>query len=492
MSSNAILSQAQSKAQNVLQQFARQPNFVEQLRVAFGDNFDVKIANQLQDGDFSLIPELRILSNGELGTANGAFAADINQILVSADFLSQHSNDINATTELLLEEIGHKLDTLLNGSADTPGDEGAIFRLLATGQALSPDILAGLSATDDRGTITLDDRSIQIEKQDFVGTPGNDTLIGTSGIDAFYPGTGADLIEGGAGRDYLSIQNPTDTTDTIISYLNPLRGSISGGSNNGTTFTNIELLNLATGSGKDAINISAAQSEDVIRSSFVFAGAGNDTIVGSANSPEQFLNGEDGNDNITGGSGRDFLSGGKGDDIIAGLAGGDQLQGDDGNDTLDGGDGDDLIYGGLGNDSMIGGQGDDTYEVDSLSDIAIENPNQGIDVVNSSVSGYTLGDNVERLRLNFNANTGTGNSLANALYGNQLNNTLTGLDGDDYLYGDLGTDSMIGGKGDDIYDVNTLTDLVVENPNEGIDLVYASVVIPWAIMSNACIFTVLR
>jgi Ca2+-binding RTX toxin-like protein len=496
MSSNSILSQAQSKAQNALQQFAQQPNFVEQLRVAFGNNFDVKIAtgiaNQLQAGDFSLIPELRILSNGELGSANGAFAADINQILVSADFLSQHSGDINAITELVLEEIGHKFDRLLNASADTPGDEGAIFRLLATGQALSPDILAGLRAADDRGTITLDTRSIPIEKQDFYGTPGNDTLIGTGGDnDIFYPGTGADLIDGGAGIfDYLSIRNPTDTADTIISDFNPLGGSILGGSNNGTTFTNIEWMDLTTGSGNDIINLSAAQSEDALRRIYVFAGAGNDTIVGSANSsrtiggransPWQSLWGEDGNDNIIGGSGEDYLYGGTGDDIIAGLAGDDTLDGGEGNDTLDGGDGNDSIYGGSGNDSMIGGKGDDTYDVDSLSDITIEKPSEGIDFVNflnSSASSYTLGDNVEHLRLynSREANTGTGNSLDNALYGNQLNDTLMGLGGDDYLYGGLGTDSMIGGLGDDIYDINTLADIIVEQPNEGIDLVYTSV-----------------
>jgi Ca2+-binding RTX toxin-like protein len=466
MSSNSILSQAQSNAQNALQQFAQQANFVEQLRVAFGNNFDVKIATgiatQLQAGDFSLIPEIRILSNGELGTANGAFAADINQILVSADFLSQHSSDINATTELLLEEIGHKFDTLLNGSIDTPGDEGAIFRLLATGQTLSPNLLAGLRATDDRGTITLDDRSIQIEKQDFVGTPGNDTLIGTSGDDSFRPDTGADSIDGGAGNDALFIDNPLDTQATIVSYLNPFSGSIIGGSNSGTQFQNIEEVYLTTGSGKDTINILATTGNSTIN-----AGAGDDTIIGSLTSYFQNLNGDDGNDNITGGNNFNNLSGGDGDDYLLGLGG---------DDVLLGGAGDDYLNGGPDNDFMSGGSGNDIFDVNTLGDQVSEQPNEGIDLVYASVAGYTLGENVERLQLfGPTANTGTGNSLDNALYGNQLNDTLLGLGGDDYIYGGFGADSMIGGLGNDIYDVNTLADIVVENPNEGIDLVYASV-----------------
>jgi Ca2+-binding RTX toxin-like protein len=469
MSSNAILSQAQSQAQNTLQQFARQPNFVEQLQVAFGNNFDVKIAtgiaNQLQAGDFSLIPELRILSNGELGTANGAFAADINQILVSADFLSQHSNDINATTELLLEEIGHKLDTLLNGNTDTPGDEGAIFRLLATGQTLSPDILAGLRATDDQGTITLDDRSIQIEKQDFFGTPGNDTLIGTSGEDSFRPDSGADRIDGGEEVDFLFISNPTDTQDTIISYLTPSTGSITGGSNSGTLFQNIELVDITTGSGNDTINILATTGGNVNTNiNVVDAGAGDDTIVGGLSS---WFFGNDGNDNITGSNNNSNLGGGNGDDYLLGLGGDDVLFGGDGDDYLNGGPDLDVMYGGLGND---------LFDVNTLDDVVSEQPDAGIDLVYASMSDYTLGDNVERLQLfGSTANTGTGNSLDNALYGNQLNDTLAGLGGDDYIYGGLGADSMIGGLGNDIYDINTLADIVVENPNQGIDLVYASV-----------------
>lgn len=150
------------------------------------------------------------------------------------------------------------------------------------------------------------------------------------------------------------------------------------------------------------------------------------------------------------------------------------LYGNNLNDTLDGKDGNDYIYGGVGNDTMIGGLGNDIYDVDNLNDYIVENADEGVDEVYASFSGYTLGANLERLRLYGNATSGTGNELDNALYGNLLNDTLDGKDGNDYIYGGAGNDTMIGGLGDDIYDVDNLNDVIVENAGEGIDEVYAS------------------
>ncbi len=58
---------------------------------------------------------------------NGGYAADLDEILVSADFLARHQDDPLAVGGLLLEEIRHKIDQVLNGNVDSPGDEGAIF-----------------------------------------------------------------------------------------------------------------------------------------------------------------------------------------------------------------------------------------------------------------------------------------------------------------------------------------------------------------------------
>jgi Ca2+-binding RTX toxin-like protein len=78
----------------------------------------------------------------------------------------------------------------------------------------------------------------------------------------------------------------------------------------------------------------------------------------------------------------------------------------------------------------------------------------------------------------------TGNNLNNVLTGNLGNNVLTGGegidvlvggDGNDQLLGGLGRDQLVGGKGDDIYEVDSRSDRVIEGLNEGSDTVNASI-----------------
>ncbi len=178
-----LLRQGLIQATVQLSHFARQDNWLSHLQIAFGDKFDpqlaANIASQFQAGDFSLLPKIQVLTDGELGSANGAYACELDRILVSLAFLEQMAGDINAVAELLLEEIGHKLDCVLNGNVDSPGDEGAIFLLLATGYPLSEDTLAALRATDDREVVKIDGKLVSIEKQDFRIQNSADTEIRT-------------------------------------------------------------------------------------------------------------------------------------------------------------------------------------------------------------------------------------------------------------------------------------------------------------------------
>lgn len=118
-----------------------------------------------------------------------------------------------------------------------------------------------------------------------------------------------------------------------------------------------------------------------------------------------------------------------------------------GNDTLSGGSGADILIGGLGNDSYI---------VDNEEDKIIENPNKGTDTVKSYIT-YILGANIENLTLiGRSAINGTGNDLNNVLTGNSAPNILKG------------------GKGNDIYVIEA-GDIVIEDPDEGIDTVQTSI-----------------
>jgi VCBS repeat-containing protein len=91
------------------------------------------------------------------------------------------------------------------------------------------------------------------------------------------------------------------------------------------------------------------------------------------------LTGTSRNDVINGNGGNDRLNGGSGDDTLNGGAGKDELNGGSGNDVLDGGSGSDELKGGSGNDRFIytlgennvkgtydeydGGSGSDTLEL---------------------------------------------------------------------------------------------------------------------------------
>ncbi|MEW5967529.1 MAG: calcium-binding protein [Pseudomonadota bacterium] len=69
-------------------------------------------------------------------------------------------------------------------------------------------------------------------------------------------------------------------------------------------------------------------------------------------------------------------------------------------------------------------------------------------------------------------NGGAGNDTLNGLAGND---TLNGNAGNDRLDGGTGNDTLRGGTGDDIYIVDSATDVIIENLNEGHDSVQASV-----------------
>ncbi|MBX9845800.1 MAG: hypothetical protein K2Z80_28750 [Xanthobacteraceae bacterium] len=256
------------------------------------------------------------------------------------------------------------------------------------------------------------------------------------------------------------------------------------------------------------------------------AGAGNDSITtGSYN---DVLRGGDGNDTLNAGGGDDVLAGGAGNDVLNGGSGmdtasyqgatagvtvdlaisaaqntqgagtdtlsnienltgslfDDQLNGSSGANVLTGLGGNDVLDGRAGADTMIGGLGDDTYVVDTASDTTVENQNEGIDAVLSSLT-WTLANNVENLILSgTSAINGTGNSLDNSIVGNSANNVLYGLGGDDTLDGGAGADSLFGGAGTDTYVVDNAADLVSENSDEGIDTVRSSMAGTYTLGNN--------
>jgi Ca2+-binding RTX toxin-like protein len=293
------------------------------------------------------------------------------------------------------------------------------------------------------------------------GSDGNDTLDGNQGDDTLNGGNGDDLLNGQEGKDSLNGNGGNDT--------------LNGGDNNDI---------LSGGEGNDSLNGSAGDDSlngdignDILNggdgNDTLNGGEGDDTLNGGNDSDRLFggigqdsLNGGLGNDSIDGGEGQDTLTGSNGNDTINGGLGDDNLDGGSDNDLLNGGEDNDTLNGAGGIDTLIGGLGDDTYQIDTTSDTITENANEGTDTVQSSVT-YTLGNNLENLTLTgTTAINGTGNTLNNIITGNSSNNTLNG---------GTGIDTLIGGLGNDTYQIDTTTDTITENANQGTDTVQSSV-----------------
>ena len=310
------------------------------------------------------------------------------------------------------------------------------------------------------------------------GNSGDNVLTGGAGNDTLDGGFGNDRLIGGVGNDAyvvdsindVVVENAGEGTDTVQASINYILGAnvenlILTGSDNlngtGNSINNIITGNdgdnvLDGGAGADTLTGGLGNDTYLIDSSDVVTenvDEGTDTVQASigytlgANLENLTLTGS-GNLNGTGNSLDNIINGNSGDNVLTGGAG---------NDTLDGG---------FGNDMLIGGVGNDIYVVDSISDVVVENAGEGTDTVQASI-GYTLGANLENLTL-------TGNSNLNGT-GNSLNNIINGNSGDNVLDGGAGADTLTGGLGNDTYAVDSTSDVVVENDNEGTDTVKTSI-----------------
>jgi Ca2+-binding RTX toxin-like protein len=329
-----------------------------------------------------------------------------------------------------------------------------------------------------------------------IGNTENNTIIGNSGNNRLEGRVGDDVLDGGAGTDVLvgGLGNDTyfvDSSSDVVSE-NPGEGA----------------LDVVFATASFTLQPGVEVEQLILQGTGNFSGIGNEftnTIIGNT-----------GNNFLNGGTGDDFLQGGTGNDTYVVDSAGDTVDeagpstdidwvlssitytlgnnldnliltedgpdlningfGNSLNNTIIGNSGDNTLDGGAGGiDQLEGGDGDDTYFIRNSSSVVIENTNEGIDTVQTSVS-ITLADNVENLILlaGFGAITGTGNALNNTILGNEGNNTLGGAAGDDYLDGGTGADAMNGGSGNDTYLVDNVGDTVTDS-GPGVDRVFSDV-----------------
>jgi len=162
--SSNVVNIALTGAKSELQKFFASPTALEKLDRVF-DITDPSAAHILIEnsaaGIFEQIPHLQIVNDAAMNGAQGAFSQATNTIYLSDSLVRGDSLKVQ---EVLLEELGHKFDTLLNPGGDTSGDEGELFKQVVLGLPLSDAELLRIQTEDDAGTIIVDNQLIPVEQ----------------------------------------------------------------------------------------------------------------------------------------------------------------------------------------------------------------------------------------------------------------------------------------------------------------------------------------
>ncbi len=130
-----------------------------------------ELVNSWASGDFSQLPRIEILSRDAMNGADGAFSETTSTIYLSSDYLSSDhlfkrlpKRDGLSPTGVLIEEIGHFVDTIINPGSDTPGDEGALFSATLLGVPLTNAEKKSIKLEDDHGFVNIDNQAIAVEQ----------------------------------------------------------------------------------------------------------------------------------------------------------------------------------------------------------------------------------------------------------------------------------------------------------------------------------------
>jgi Ca2+-binding RTX toxin-like protein len=284
---------------------------------------------------------------------------------------------------------------------------------------------AALKGTANNGTDTL------------TSNTGVDTLVGGTGNDTFVVSNASDVVTDTSTTASNIIQAsvtytlPTDVNSLLLTGTAALKGTANSGSDTLTSNTGVDTLVGSTGNDTFVLN----NASDVVQDT-------SSTASNTVQAPFNYTLPTDINNLVLTGTA-----------ALKGTA-------NSGNDTLTSNSGVDTLIGGSLSSS------NDLFVVSNASDVITVGATHGTDSVQSSLS-YTAPTNVADLILTGTANlTGTGNSLSNVLTANSGNDTLTA---------GSGVATMNGGSGNDIFVINSASDVVQNTYSTASDMIDSSV-----------------
>ncbi len=224
-------------AEDLLNKFAVEPDFITKMQTAFGNSFDARktgfFADSWRNGELGRLPGIEVRSQSDLAGANGAFAAATNTIYLAQEFVEKNSGDVKALASVFLEEYGHYIDSQIN-TTDAAGDEGEIFAALVQGKDLSASDILVLKGEDDSAIVLLGGELVRIEQKtesDKLNFFGNNLSVWENNNFGFNreieglvtPRLNVPLNLGlppGAPVSTVAIQGSVDASVGIVPYVN--------------------------------------------------------------------------------------------------------------------------------------------------------------------------------------------------------------------------------------------------------------------------------
>jgi Ca2+-binding RTX toxin-like protein len=378
------------------------------------------------------------IGSGSLdGNSIGSMTGSASDVLQALSALDSRAADININ---------------LTASAATDSDLLALAAAKGSGQLDGSALTAihGAADTISSALAALDAGPVNFDSNLSAGSVAATTLValeasnGTGAIDT----SALTAITLGDGESH----------SLAATWLSGFSFAVTGFGDNGG-----EQLTIIGSAVADLIDLSGLQLDDNDIGVVIIEGNnGDDAITGTALG-DNIVAGE-GNDTINAGAGADDIDAGPGDDVIdAGSAndlvsageGNDQIAGGDGDDAINAGAGDDFIDSGAGDDQIEGGDGNDTLDHSSAS------LNQTVSISNGS--GSSLGSGTDVLSGIENVHTGSGDdqftisdAVDNSIDGNGGNDVVTVLAGSGTIYitrtgQNVAVSDDAGGIGNDLY-----------------------------------------
>lgn len=161
---NVVLASGLQSAVTQLQDFLTDADFATKMTTAFGEAVNLDAAKTLiqELANANSLPTIQMATLDELAGNQGAYDALTNTAYISQEFLLQHASNPENIASVLLEEIGHSIDSRIN-AVDAPGDEGAIFSQLVRGNNLSAEEIENFKLEKDYLTVKIDGIDVVLE-----------------------------------------------------------------------------------------------------------------------------------------------------------------------------------------------------------------------------------------------------------------------------------------------------------------------------------------